>query len=179
MAAVIRTVRQIRQHLGSYVLSTRWRYGQELKSHWKEYTLQSLLCVLVLFIALMVLRFEHVVIVASIGATAFIVFSMPDSVTAKPRNVVGGHLVGLALGTASTLVPQPDMIYSAIAYSVAVGATMFVMVVSDTEHPPAAGTALGIAISGYSSDAAIAVITGAVLMSVSHHFLKPYLKYLP
>ena len=44
---------------------------------------------------------------------------------------------------------------------------------------PAAGTALGIAISGYSFDAAIAVITGAVLMSVAHHFLKPYLKYLP
>ena len=172
MARTLRTVRELRHRWGSYVLSTRWRYGPELKSHWKEYTLQSLLCVLVLFIAFMVLRFEHAVIIASIGATAFIVFSMPDSVTAKPRNVVGGHLVGLALGTVSTLVPQPDLIYSAIA-------TMFIMVVSDTEHPPAAGTALGIAISGYSFDAAIAVITGAVLMSVAHHFLKPYLKYLP
>ena len=179
MARALRTVGELRQRWRSYVLSTRWRYVQELKSHWKEYSLQSLLCVLVLFIAFMVLRFEHAVIIASIGATAFIVFSMPDSVTAKPRNVVGGHLVGLALGTVSTLVPQPDLIYSAIVYSVAVGATMFIMVVSDTEHPPAAGTALGIAISGYSLNAAIAVITGAVLMSVAHHFLKPYLKYLP
>ena len=118
-------------------------------------------------------------IVASIGATAFIVFSMPDSVTAKPRNVIGGHLLGLALGAACALIPQPDPIYSAIAYSIAVGLTMFAMVVSDTEHPPAAGTALGVAMSGYSTDAAIAVVTGAVVMSIAHHFLKPYLKYLP
>ena len=105
MARARRAVRELRHRWGSYLLSTRWRYGQELKSHWKEYSLQSLLCVLVLFIAFMVLRFEHAVIIASIGATAFFVFSMPDSVTAKPRKVVGGHQVGLALGTVSTLVP--------------------------------------------------------------------------
>ena len=89
MARTLRFVRELQHRWGSYLLSTRWRYGQELKLHWKEYTLQSLLCVLVLFLALMVLRFEkNAVIVPSIGATAFIVFSMPDSVTAKPRSLM-------------------------------------------------------------------------------------------
>ena len=88
-------------------------------------------------------------------------------------------MVGLSLGVLCALIPQPDPMYSAIVYSVAVGLTMFAMVVTDTEHPPAAGTALGVAISGYSADAAIAVVTGAVIMSTAHHFLWPYLKYLP
>ena len=104
---------------------------------------------------------------------------MPDSITAKTRNVIGGHLLGLTLGAACALILQPDPLYSALSYSIAVGLTMFAMVVSDTEHPPAAGTALGIAMSGYSTDAAIAVVTGAVVLSTAHYFLKPYLKYLP
>ena len=77
------------------------------------------------------------------------------------------------------VMPQPGPTYSAIVYSVAVGLTIFVMVVTDTEYPPAAGTAFGIAISGYSFDAAIAIVTGVVVMSTAHLFLRPYLKYLP
>ena len=38
---------------------------------------------------------EHAVVIASIGATAFIVFTMPRNITAKPRRVIGGHLAGL------------------------------------------------------------------------------------
>ena len=173
------TLQAIRRQWGEYLDSVKWRYAGELTAYWRNYAFQSILCALILFLALLLLRLENAVIAASIGATAFIVFSMPDSVTAKPRNVIGGHLVGLSLGVFSTLIPQPDPMYSAIVYSVAVGLTMFVMVVTDTEHPPAAGTALGIAISGYSLDAAIAIVTGAVVMSTAHHFLRPYLKYLP
>ena len=51
--------------------------------------------------------------------------------------------------------------------------TMFVMVVTDTEHPPAAGTVLDFAAGGHSSDAAIAVVTGALVMSGGHNFLRP------
>ena len=51
--------------------------------------------------------------------------------------------------------------------------------VSDTEHPPAGGTALGIAISGYSTGAGIAVVTGLVVLSTPHNFLKPHLRCLP
>ena len=51
---------------------------------------------------------------------------------------------------------------------------MFVMVDTDTEHPPAAGTAFRIAIGGYSLDAAVAIVTGTVVMSTPHIEGNPY-----
>ena len=54
---------------------------------------------------MLVLTMEHVVIIASIGATAFIVFLMPGNVTASPRRVIGGHVIGLISGYLVTLIP--------------------------------------------------------------------------
>ena len=52
------------------------------------------------------------------------------------------------------------------------------MVTTDTEHPPAAGTALGIALTGFSFDVALAMITSVVILAAIHYFFKPYLKDL-
>jgi len=52
------------------------------------------------------------------------------------------------------------------------------MVATDTEHPPASGTALGVAITGFYLSAAIAVIVSAIALSLAYHFFKPYLKNL-
>jgi CBS-domain-containing membrane protein len=57
--------------------------------------MQSLLATMSFFIVLYFLSLQHAVIIASIGATAFIVFAIPDNITAQARNVVGGQLVGL------------------------------------------------------------------------------------
>ena len=63
----------------------------EFRQHWKNYVMQSLLATMSVFIVLYFLSLQHAVIIASIGATAFIVFAMPDSVTAQARNVIGGN----------------------------------------------------------------------------------------
>jgi CBS-domain-containing membrane protein len=78
---------------------------EEFTSQWKSYVFQSLLATLTIFVVLFIFAMQHPVIIASIGATAFIVFAMPDSITAKPRNVVGGHLVGLFCGFLCALIP--------------------------------------------------------------------------
>jgi CBS-domain-containing membrane protein len=130
------------------------------------------------FIVLYFLSLQHAIIIASIGATAFIVFMMPDNITAQARNVVGGQLVGLFFGFLFSLFPQPALIYSIIVYSVAVGASIFTMVVTDTEHPPAAGTALGVAITGISLDVFIEVVMSIILLSLIHRFFKPYMRDL-
>ncbi|MGB2877910.1 MAG: HPP family protein, partial [Dehalococcoidales bacterium] len=67
---------------------------------WLNYIYQSLLATIVIFIILLLLNLEHVVVIASIGATAFIVFTMPRNVTAAPRRVIGGHIVGFICGSA-------------------------------------------------------------------------------
>jgi CBS-domain-containing membrane protein len=151
---------------------------KEFQLFWRRYLLQSFFATLTIFVVLLLLSLQHAVIVASIGATAFIIFAMPQNITAKPRNVIGGHLVGLLSGFLCSLIPHTLFFYSVLVYSLAVGISIFVMVVVDTEHPPASGTALGVAITGFSLNAVIAVITSIIILSLAHRHFGSHLKCL-
>ncbi len=154
------------------------KIDREFRQHWKNYVMQSLLATLSVFIVLYFLSIQHAVIIASIGSTAFIIFAMPDSITAQPRNVIGGQLVGLFFGFLFSLLPQSALVYSILVNSLAVGTAIFTMVVIDMEHPPAAGTALGVAMTGISLDVFLAVIMSVILLSLIHRFFKPYIRDL-
>lgn len=65
-----------------------------------------------------------------------------------------------------------------MVYSLAVGASIFIMVVTDTEHPPASGTALGVAMTGITLNVLIVVIVSVIIFAVIHRMCKPYLKDL-
>jgi len=151
---------------------------KEFELFWKRYLIQSFFAALTIFVVLLFLSLQHAVIIASIGATAFIIFAMPKNITSKPRNVIGGHLIGILSGFLCALIPHPLFFYSVLVYSLAVGISIFVMVVINTEHPPASGTALSVAITGFSSNAIIAVMTSVIILSLAHHFLEPHLKCL-
>jgi CBS-domain-containing membrane protein len=110
------------------------KIDKEFRQHWKNYVMQSILATISVFIVLYFLSLRHAVIIASIGSTAFIVFGMPDSITAQARNVIGGQLVGLFFGFLFSLFPQPSLIYSIVIYSLAVGATIFTMVVIEIQN---------------------------------------------
>ncbi len=58
------------------------------------------------------------------------------------------------------------------------GITFFIMVVTDTEHAPVSGTAFGVAITGFSWNVGVAVMTAAVVLSLIHHFCKAYIRDL-
>jgi CBS-domain-containing membrane protein len=123
------------------------------KRMWVHYILQSLLATITLFIVLLLL-INTPVIVAALGSTAFIVFAMPKNITAQPRNVIGGHLVGVITGgvCAATLIILDNsnsleisfQFLTILAASISVGLSIFIMVVTDTEHPPGCSTALGL-----------------------------------
>ena len=49
-----------------------------------------------------------------------------------------------------------------------VGLSIFLMVLTRTEHPPAAGTALGLVIGGWALSTVLFVLLGAVILSVVH-----------
>ena len=151
---------------------------EEFRRHWKHYVLQSVFATVVMVAVFMVLSMENVVVVASLGSTAFVIFAMPNSITAKPQNVIGGNIVGLISGSVCALIPQPYFIVSLLAYALAVGISIFVMVVTDTEHPPASGLALGLAITGFSWDVGIAIVTAVVVLSLVHHFCKSMIRDL-
>jgi CBS-domain-containing membrane protein len=145
---------------------------------WRYYFVQSLFATLAVFVVFIFLSLQHAVIIASLGSTVFIVFAMPNSITANPRNVVGGHLVGLAAGSLCSLIPHSTFLPATVVYAFAVGLSIFLMVVTDTEHPPASGTALGVVTAGFSLNVTIAVISSAIVLSLIHVSLKSRLKDL-
>jgi len=53
---------------------------------------------------------------------------------------------------------------------------MFLMAITDMEHPPACATALGIVSVGYTFSMIFAFITGVIILSSLHHILKLKLK---
>jgi len=155
----------------------------EFREHWKNYVFQSLFATLVIFFILLSLSFqENAVIVASLGATTFIVFAMPKQVTAKPQNIIGGYTVGFLCGLGCSLIPiegvMSESVGHSLLYAVAVGLSIFIMVVIDTEHPPASGVALGVAINGFSLNVIVSIIASVAALIVTHHFFKKYLRDL-
>ena len=145
---------------------------------WKNYIFQSLAATVATLVILIILSMENVVVVASIAASIFIVFAMPHAVSARRRAILGGHWWGLILGSIWALVPQPYQFVSIIVYSLAVGTTMLAMVIFDMEHPPACGTALGVAITGFSWNIGIAIVTSTIVLAIIRSILRPYLKDL-
>jgi len=145
--------------------------GTGWKAHWKAYLIQSVAAVIVIFIIFFVVTPERPVIVASIASSAFIVFAIPRNRTAQPKNVIGGHIIGLLCGALIYLFPPMEILPLLAVFSIIVGLSIFLMVVLNLEHPPASGTALGIALNGFAFNVAIAVLLSAIVLSLAHWLL--------
>ena len=126
----------------------------------------------------------HAAIVVAIASTVFIIFVIPDSVAAVPRKVIGGHVVAVIVGSVlSTIlnIPAIDAVVKDSSYitdliaALSVGLSIFLMVITDTEHPPAAGTALGLIIPGWSWSAVVFIVCGALILSMMRLVLRPKL----
>ena len=85
-----------------------------------------------------------VLIVASMGASAVLLFAVPHSALAQPWNVMGGHLVSAIIGVSCARF-IPDML---LAASFSVGFAIVAMHYLRCIHPPGGATALSAVISG-------------------------------
>ena len=148
--------------------------GEKFKKLWKYYLWQSSLAAVALFIIVLILGKDKIVVISAMGATSFIVFAMPTTVSAKTRNVIGGHLVGLASGTIFYFATLPYF----LEYPLAVGIAIFIMVALDVEHPPAAGTALAVVMNEVSPDVFVTIMVSAVVLSQCRYYLRHHLKDL-
>ncbi|MDY6907575.1 MAG: HPP family protein [Chloroflexota bacterium] len=158
---------------------------RNFKSAWRNYVVQCTMAVAALVAILFLLDvLTHAAVVAALGASTFIAFTMPRSLTAQPRNIIGGHTMGLIAGTICyfVLIHTPmDWAHHTpyiLAAALSVGLSTFLMVITDTEHPPAAGTALGIVVGGWSPWTALFVMLFAIALSLVTRFMKPWLKEL-
>ncbi len=114
---------------------------------------------------------EQTALIASLGATVFTVFSMPCSFLCKLRSLLGGYMVGILSGTffswlktviLDTKIIELETTALGISGALAVGVAIFIMVVTNTEHAPAAGIALGLVLNPWNIQVLLFMI-GAVL----------------
>lgn len=85
-----------------------------------------------------------VLLMAPFGATAVLVFGVPNSPLAQPKNVIFGHLITSFIGVIFTQYIG----VSAISLAVATGLAVSAMLITKTTHPPAGANPLLIMLSG-------------------------------
>ncbi len=146
----------------------------KFKRFWKHYVLQSLLATVALAILTLAMGRDKIVLISAIAATTFIVFALPFTNSAKPKNVIGSHIVGVACGAIFSFTTLPHF----VEWSLAVGIAIFFMLVLGVIHPPAAGTALAVAINQAPFETLITIVTATVLLSLCRYLLRKHLKTL-
>ncbi|MBN2878629.1 MAG: HPP family protein [Clostridia bacterium] len=155
---------------------------KKFRQNWGHYILQCLMAtaafVIILFVTDSMFR---EVMLASFGATAFLVFAMPHLRTSRFRSVLGGYVIGLIIGIA--LYHCAELVYSVVekhwvfslAGGLAIGLSLFLMTMTNTEHPPAAGLALGIVLQGYHALSLIIIFLSVLAILLIKHFLRNWL----
>ena len=157
-------------------------FDPRLKRHAVNYAFQPVLATLALLTILLVGDVVlNAAIVDAIASTVFTIFVVPDSIASTPRRVVGGHTAGVVAGSAVAAVLEIPMAADsarALLVTVAaltVGLSMVLMVLTNTEHPPAAGAALGLVIHDWSLWSVGVIIVSAVALSILRAVLRPRL----
>lgn len=88
---------------------------------------------------------DSLFLVGSFGATAILIYGVPNSPYAQPRNMVGGHLISALVGVSCVLVLGG---YPALSAALAVSLSLALMHLTRTVHPPGGATALIAVIGG-------------------------------
>ena len=167
----------------------RWNWRDPgFASYPWTFAFQALLAAAVM---LAVLTFVHslssAAIAAGLASSVVGIFINPSNRTARIRSVVGGHGLSLLLGSAFSvllflgpvegfLLEMPVM--HDLSLALAVGVAMLFMAVTNTEHPPAAGTALGMASREFDIFIFLSIIGAVALLAVLKLAIRPYLRDL-
>jgi len=84
-------------------------------------------------------------LIGSFGASAVLVYGVPQAPFSQPRNLIGGHCISALIGmTIFFLLGDQGM----VACPLAVCLSIFAMQLTDTVHPPGGATALIAVIGG-------------------------------
>ena len=154
------------------------------RGNFRRYLLQCGLAGGCVFILLIVLdAVTQAVLIAALGASAFIAFAVPLSLHSSPRHMIGGYIVGItsgcllsalytAMNLTSTFGASAGMI---IGGALATSLAMFLMVVTRTEHPPAAALALGLVLNEWSLLTIAVVLAGVIGLSIVKRAVLPML----
>lgn len=154
------------------------------RENYRRFALQCSLAGLVVLTLLLVLdAVTQTVLIAALGSTAFIAFAVPRSLHSDPRYLIGGYLIGMVSGTLMSLIhyqigePGTLLFHAAmiVCGALAISLAMFMMVVTRTEHAPAAALALGLVLNDWDLLTLAVVLIGVVALSIVKQLILPLL----
>ena len=87
---------------------------------------------------------EVLLLMAPFGATMVILFGLPESPLAQPKNIVLGHLITVAVG----MIILYSLGVNAFSLGIAVGLSILLMLLTNTTHPPAGANPLVVMLAG-------------------------------
>ncbi len=128
---------------------------EPLKTKLKNSTMQSVLVSLSVLVCFVLMRYvANGLVLASIGASAFIAFAFPNAESSRPRYLVGGYACGIGAGLAGHGVYQLLLLGASEAgdpfFLLALGCVLsaflaaFFMMLLDLQHPPSVALAISI-----------------------------------
>ena len=88
---------------------------------------------------------ENLFLVGSFGASAVVLYAIPSSPFAQPRNLILGHTISAVAGVSCAILLKD---YIALAAAAAVSISIMLMHLSRSLHPPGGATALIAVIGG-------------------------------
>jgi len=133
-------------------------YDEKFSKNKKMYIFQCIAATVVVYLVLTALSvISNYLVIASIASTSFVIFAGPHSERARARYVFGGYIIGTLSGIASyyslhyfsDLLPVFAPHLTEVFAALAVGFSLFFMVILDLEHPPASGVALALVINNW------------------------------
>ena len=154
---------------------------KKFKRNKKKYIVQCLMAAVSISAILISLNtFFNTAVLASFGATSFIVFAMPHQKTSNPRRLIGGYVVGIAVGAGMCCLVSALPFHEAgwlisLSGALAVALSIFLMTMTNTEHPPAAGVALGIALDGFDPVGLLLIFSAVLILVVVKYALRRWM----
>jgi len=159
-------------------------FDKKFKKNRLKYIFQCFLATLTIFAVLIFLDvLNEAALITALGASAFIVFTMPTQYSSDPRRLIGGYIVGLIVGfmffllsisTSSNQIFENEITLLVIFGAISVGFAVFIMAVTNTEHAPAAGIALGLVINKWDYLTIIFIILAILWLAGIRIILKNY-----
>jgi CBS-domain-containing membrane protein len=159
-------------------------FDRKFPAHRAQYLKQTLMATVTIMVVLLLLDLvEQTVLIASLGASTFIVFSMPHTQRSRPRYLIGGYIAGAIAGCSLSLVADEliqlgfadPRVVEVCCAALALGLGFLIMVVTATEHPPAAALALGLVLNEWDLLTLAVVMAGIVALSLIKRLVLPML----
>ncbi|AYJ80948.1 HPP family protein [Aliarcobacter cryaerophilus ATCC 43158] len=100
------------------------------------------------FLGIMAISYFHMdflddkdltLVVGSFGASAVLIYGVPNSPLSQPRNLIGGHLLSAIVGVLSYKFFSSNLF---LASAIAVSTSILIMQLTLTLHPPGGATSL-------------------------------------